>query len=84
MKEILARHFNFAKVKTAIIQKVEESKKIGSSVIALRLIEEEGDSQHEDLETEKEETEEDKKKRIGYPSDNVEQLIKDAGFEESL
>jgi hypothetical protein len=84
MKDIFARHFNFSNVKSAIQQKVKESKGIGNSVIALRLIEEEGDSQNADLETEKEETEEDKKKRIGFPSDNVEQLIKDAGFEESL
>lgn len=38
----------------------------------------------EENEQEEEETEEQRKKRIGYPSDNIEQLIKDAGFEENL
>lgn len=45
--------------------------------MSIRLIE-------ENEKEEEEETEEQRKKRIGYPSDNIEQLIKDAGFEESL
>lgn len=61
-----------------------ESKDIGSSAIALRLIEEQDQAESEAKEVDKEETPDEKKKRIGYPSDNIEQLIKDAGFEESL
>ena len=84
LKDILTRHFNFDKVKTAIQQKVKEGKDIGNSVIALRLIEEQDSKAQEIIKNQEKETEEERKKRIGFPSDNIEQLIKDAGFEESL
>ena len=77
LKDIMCTNFSFETIKKALDEKIQELKKIDASNAMSILLQPE-------KEEKKDETEKEKKKRIGAPTDDIEKLLKEFKSEEAM
>lgn len=75
LRDIMSTNFTLEKIKEAIILKMAESKSLSDKIMSIHLM---------SKPLEEEETEEDKKERIGFPKYDHKQLMKEVGCEEQI